>query len=230
MKKIGVSQSNYIPWRGYFDIIAECDVFVLYDDMQYTRRDWRNRNKIKTPHGLQWLTIPVEVKGRYLQKINETRVADPLWSTSHWMKIQQNYRDAEFFSEISELLGATYLHGSFCLLSDWNRSLIETICTFLKIDTVIVDSRELTLIDGKSERLLDICQQLGGDEYISAPAAKNYLDESVFSHAGVKLSWADYSDYPRYSQLHGDFEPLVSIVDLLFNHGSNATNFMKCKK
>ena len=97
MKKIAISQSNYIPWKGYFDLINSVDEFILYDDMQYTKRDWRNRNKIKTPQGLQWLTIPVHTKAKYYQKISEVMISDKDWATEHWQKIKQNYFKAKFF-------------------------------------------------------------------------------------------------------------------------------------
>src|SRR5438046_4323553 len=90
-RKAAIVQSNYIPWKGYFDLIRRVDEFILYDDVQYTRRDWRNRNLIKTPQGLRWLTIPVEVKGKYYQSIRDTKIADPVWAASHWQTIVHNY-------------------------------------------------------------------------------------------------------------------------------------------
>lgn len=230
MRQVAISQSNYIPWKGYFDLIASVDVFVLYDDMQYTKRDWRNRNKIKTPNGLKWLTIPVEVKGKYNQKINETLVADAKWAQSHWSQLQQNYVGAAYFKEIADWLKPLYLNSEFTHLADWNLCFIGAICQFLGIDTQIIDSREFTLVDGKSERLADLCEQLGATEYISGPAAKDYIDEDVFSARNITVSWADYSNYPLYTQLNGDFEHSVTILDLLFNHGVQAKEYMKyCK-
>lgn len=230
MKTVAISQSNYIPWRGYFDLIAKSDVFVLYDDMQYTRRDWRNRNKIKTSSGLSWLTIPVEVKGRYYQKINETKIADSKWSKSHWDKIRQSYKEAQYFKEIADIFEPIYLDNQHQLLSTWNKQFIEAICAYLNIETEIIDSTKFQLIEGKSERLVNLCSQLEADIYLSGPAAKNYLDQGVFQQMGISVEWANYDGYPTYSQLHGDFDSFVSIIDLLFNHGKRATNFMKyCK-
>jgi len=103
MKKVAILQSNYIPWKGYFDMIGLVDEFILYDDMQYTRRDWRNRNKIKTPNGLAWLTIPVEVKGKYFQKINETIISEPQWAKDHWATIKQFYSKARFFKDYKDI-------------------------------------------------------------------------------------------------------------------------------
>ncbi|SDW04872.1 WbqC family protein [Thiocapsa roseopersicina] len=227
MKKVAIVQSNYIPWKGYFDLIAAVDEFILYDDMQYTRRDWRNRNQIKTPEGLRWLTVPVKVKGRYHQTIRETELDGAGWAGLHWRTIVQNYRRAPHFSEIASWLEPLYLTGSYSHLSDLNRGFIEAICTYLHVTTVISNSWDYTLIEGKSERLAHLCAKAGGTEYISGPAAKNYLDEQVFAHEGIKLTWFDYAGYPEYRQLWGEFSHGVTILDLLFNCGRAAPRYMR---
>jgi len=226
MKKIAIVQSNYIPWKGYFDMIAAVDEFILYDDMQYTRRDWRNRNQIKTPRGLQWLTVPVKVKGKYHQTIFETEIEGAEWAAVHWKSLQQNYRRTPHFDEISEWLEPLYRNTS-CRLSDLNRTILESICAYLGITTIISNSSDYTLSDGKTERLSDLCIQAGATEYISGPAARDYIDADVFSRQGIQLSWFDYSGYPEYPQLWGDFSHYVTILDLLFNCGKEAPNFMK---
>lgn len=227
MKKIAIAQSNYIPWKGYFDLIAAVDEFILYDDMQYTRRDWRNRNQIKTPKGLQWLTIPVQVKGKYHQKIKETRVDGVDWALVHWKTLLQYYRRAPYFEEIAMWLEPLYLAGSYTFLSELNRRFIEAICNYLGIKTVISNSWNYTLIDGKTERLADLCAQAGSTEYISGPAAKDYIEESIFSERGIKLTWFDYTGYPEYPQLWGEFTHGVTILDLLFNCGKDARSYMR---
>jgi hypothetical protein len=226
MKKIAILQSNYIPWKGYFDVIASVDEFVLYDDMQYTKRDWRNRNKIKTPNGLQWLTVPVRVKGRYEQRINETEIEAANWAETHWRSLEQNYRRAPYFDEIAQWLRPIY-EIEFTYLSSLNRKLIESICAYLGIGTRITQSSDYNLIDGKSERLADLCLQLGGEEYLSGPAAKNYIDQEVFVSRGIRLSWMDYSGYEIYPQLWDGFEHGVTILDLLFNCGPNSKIYMR---
>jgi hypothetical protein len=226
MKKIAILQSNYIPWKGYFDMIAAVDEFILYDDMQYTRRDWRNRNQIKTPRGLQWLTIPVQVKGKYHQTIFETEIEGSDWATVHWKTLQQNYRRAPYFDEVSAWLEPLYMR-SYSLLSDVNRVFLENICRYLSITTIISNSSDYTLIDGKTERLADICLQAGATEYISGPAAKEYVEADVFSQRGIELRWFNYSGYPEYPQLWDDFCHNVTILDLLFNCGKEAPNYMK---
>jgi hypothetical protein len=227
MKKVAILQSNYIPWKGYFDIIAAVDEFILYDDMQYTRRDWRNRNLIKTPQGPQWVTVPVKVKGRYHQTIRETELDGTEWEETHWKALTQNYRRAPHFDEVATLFEPHYLHRQHTHLSVLNRELIEAVCAYLNVTTKISNSWNYTLIPGKSERLADLCAQAGGAEYISGPAAKDYIDQRVFTDRGIKVSWFDYGTYPEYPQLWGEFTHDVTILDLLFNCGMDAPRYMK---
>src|SRR5512141_1739419 len=124
MKKVAILQSNYIPWKGYFDMIATVDEFILYDDMQYTRRDWRNRNQIKTPQGVQWLTVPVKVKGKYSQTIRETMIDGAEWAEIHWKSLAQNYRRAPHFNGVAEVVKPLYLEKQYPFLSDLNYAFI----------------------------------------------------------------------------------------------------------
>ncbi|MDY7577591.1 WbqC family protein [Herbaspirillum sp. RTI4] len=227
MKKVAILQSNYIPWKGYFDMIAAVDEFILYDDMQYTRRDWRNRNQIKTPQGIQWLTVPVLVKGKYHQKIRETELDDADWAASHWKALVQNYRRAPYFDEIAVWLEPLYIANSYTHISQLNHTFINAICKFLNIKTVIRNSWDYSLLDGKTERLADLCQQAGGTEYISGPAAKDYVEEKIFTDMNIKLTWFDYVGYPEYPQLWGEFSHGVTILDLLFNCGKDAHRYMR---
>ncbi len=226
-KSVAILQSNYIPWKGYFDLIAAVDEFILFDDMQFTRRDWRNRNLIKTPQGTQWLTVPVLVKGKYYQKISETKIDGSEWQSKHWKALIQNYKNAKFFDEVAPILRPLYLDQTFTDISTLNRSFIETICIFLGISTTISNSSDYNLIDGKSERLADLCIQAGATEYISGPSAKEYIDDKVFSNANLELTWFDYDGYPEYPQRWGKFTHNVTILDLLFNCGSDAPKFMR---
>jgi len=227
MKKVAIVQSNYIPWKGYFDMIAMVDEFIFYDSMQYTRRDWRNRNQIKTPQGTQWLTVPVQVKGKYFQTIRETLIDGQDWPATHWRTLKQNYCRAPFFAEIAVWLEPLYLHKTYTHLSDLNYQLILAICAYLEIKTVLRYSSDYVLADGKTERLVDLCIQAGGTEYISGPAAKEYIDERQFIEHHIKLTWFDYSGYVEYPQLWGDFSHNVSILDLLFNCGKKARSYMR---
>ena len=203
------------------------DEFILYDDMQFTRRDWRNRNRIKTPEGQQWLTVPVKVKGRYHQTIRETEIDGTQWAETHWKALTQNYRRARHFDEVATLFEPLYLGRQYTHLSPLNRGLIETVCAYLGIRTKITNSWDYRLIEGKTERLADLCAQAGGTEYISGPAAKDYIEERCFSEHCIKLSWIDYAGYTEYPQLWGEFTHAVSILDLLFNCGHEAPRYMK---
>lgn len=226
MKKVAILQSNYIPWKGYFDLIASVDEFVLYDDMQYTRRDWRNRNQIKTPQGLLWLTVPVKVKGKYDQTIKETEIDGNTWIAQHQKTILQNYKKSPFFDEIWSILDPLYKQ-EHTHLSQLNRSFIEAICRYLGITTKISNSWDYQLIDGKTERLADICKQAKATEYVSGPAAKDYVVKEIFDDLKIKLTWFDYAGYPHYPQLWGEFVHGVTVLDLLFNCGKDAPHYMR---
>ena len=227
MKKVAISQSNYIPWKGYFDMIASVDEFVLFDDMQYTRRDWRNRNLIKTPTGLTWLTVPVSVKGKYHQSIFETEINGFDWAETHWKTILQNYKRSPYFEEISSWLEPIYRQEKLTHLSVLNNRLIRGVCDYLSIKTKISQSSDYDLIDGKTERLADICRQAAATDYISGPAAQNYIDETVFEALGIRISWFNYDGYKEYPQLWGAFTHGVTILDLLFNCGKDAPKYMR---
>jgi len=230
-KKIAIIQSDYIPWKGYFDIIAKADEFIVFDEMQYTRRDWRNRNKIKTSMGTQWLTVPVKVKGRYNQTILETEISGSGWKKKHWKTIAYNYHRAMHFEEVASVFKPVYLENDYLYLSDLNRTLIHAVCHYLDINTTISTSLDYTLTDGKTERLVSLCEQAGGVEYISGTTAKGYIDEKIFEGRGITLTWFDYDGYPEYNQLWGDFNHNVTILDLLFHCGKEAPRYMKevCK-
>lgn len=230
MKKIAILQSNYIPWKGYFDLINMVDEFILYDDMQYTKRDWRNRNKIKTPQGLKWLSIPVEVKGKYFQKINETKISEKDWAKKHWQQIKHTYAKAKYIKEYKDFFEELYMGCDEEYLSQINYKFITTINEILGITTKIRWSSEFELIDGQTEKLLGICKDCNADVYISGPAAKDYFDEDLAKKENIKVEWMDYSGYKEYEQLHPPFEHGVSILDLIFNEGPNVTKFMKSFK
>jgi len=227
MKRVAILQSNYIPWKGYFDMIAAVDEFILYDDMQYTRRDWRNRNQIKTPQGVQWLTVPVLVAGKYHQLIRDTQIDGAEWALTHWKALVQNYSRAAYFEEISTWLKPLYLTMHYSHISQLNRSMIEAICNYLNIKTKITNSWDYELVDGKTERLADLCRQANAAVYLSGPSARNYVDESVFTNMNIKLSWFDYDGYHEYPQLWGAFTHGVTTLDLLFNCGPDAHKYMR---
>jgi hypothetical protein len=228
MKKIAIVQSNYIPWKGYFDLIAAVDEFILYDDMQFTKNDWRNRNKIKTPKGLAWLTVPV---GQDIsRRIRDVEIHTATWQAKHWKTLCANYSRAACFDEVAAWIAPVYLEKQHNNLSALNRELIERVCQYLDISTRLSNSWDYVLGDGKTERLVSLCRQTGATEYVSGPAATSYLDAAQFTAGGITLTWFDYAGYPEYPQPWGPFEHGVTVLDLLFNCGKNAINFMKLGK
>ena len=225
MKKVAILQSNYIPWKGYFDMIASVDEFVFYDEVQFTKNDWRNRNKIKTPNGLNWLSIPVG--SNISRRICDVEILQQNWKRKHWRSIEVSYAKAPYFKEISELIKPLYTDNQLTNLSEINTALIKAICAYLGINTQFKDSQDFDLPEGKTKKLVSLCQALNASTYISGPAAKDYLEVSLFNEVNIDVSWFDYAGYSEYPQLWGDFEHGVSILDLLFNCGPNSPQYMK---
>lgn len=221
MKSVVVLQSNYIPWKGYFDLIRDANLFVFYDDLQYTKNDWRNRNKIKASAGAEWITIPAGSDTNRL--ICEVQFKDSSWQLKHWKTLLQNYRSCPHFERYREFFEDFYLGRQWVGLSEMNQYLIRHVASeFLGISTAFCDSREFALSGQKQERLLELVTKVGTERYISGPAAKSYIERQRFEDAGIELIWKDYSGYPEYSQRFPPFEHAVSIVDLLFNVGPDA--------
>ncbi len=224
--KIAVSQSNYIPWKGYFDMIAVVDIFILYDEVQYTKNDWRNRNMIMSNQGPQWITIPVK-QDKLNQRIDDTTVAQNNWAKKHWKTLQANYGKAPFFTTYAQIFEMTFQRcAPMTKLSDINRAFIEVIMRMLDIDTELKWSTDLNLQGDRNQRLVDAIIKCKGDTYLSGPAAKIYLDEAQFAEKGIAVEWMDYSGYKTYTQIGNDFQHGVSILDLIFNEGPNARDFM----
>lgn len=228
MKHVAILQSCYIPWKGYFDLINSVDEFVLYDEVQYTRQDWRNRNRIKTPNGTRWLTIPVTVHDLYQQRLDETEVADPGWPGRHWDTVRQAYSRAPNFSTHATEVEAAYeaCRGE-SRLSQINRTMLEAVGRLLGIQTRVTWSTEYEAHGTRTERVVSLCAQVGATHYLSGPSGRDYIDESLFERAGVALEYFDYDGYPAYPQLHPPFEHDVTILDLLFNAGPDAPSLMK---
>jgi WbqC-like protein len=226
-KTVVILQSSYIPWKGYFDLINLADEFVLYDDVQFTRRDWRNRNRIKTREGIRWLTIPVQVKGRYLQTIRDTQVSDPTWASRHWDTMRHAYARAPHFEAHREWLETLYREPHSPWLSEINHRFLTEICGRLAIRTRFSWSSDYELPEGRTERLVAVCRQVRATRYLSGPAARAYLDESLFTQEGITVEFMDYSGYPTYPQIHPPFEERVSILDLFLNVGGEAASYMK---
>lgn len=228
-KKIAVLQSNYIPWKGYFDIMGLVDEFIIYDEVQYTKNDWRNRNRIKTAAGVQWITIPVYQR-MLKQKISETEVANKKWGVKNWNTIKSNYSRAPFFNVFGPELEEFYRNSKLVKLSEINTYLLKTITRMIGINTKISNSQDYIIEGDRSERLVSLCKRASAKTYLSGPSASNYLPENLFLQEGIKVEWMDYRDYPEYPQLYPPFTHQVSIIDLLFNVGTDAVQYMKFGK
>jgi hypothetical protein len=219
--KVAVIQSNYIPWKGYFDIMHDVDTFIFYDHVQFTKNDWRNRNKVKTAQGSVWLTIPTGTNLNRL--ICEVRLEEPRWQSKHYKTICQNYGKAPYFPKYQAFLEHVYLERKWETLSELNHYMIMTIArNFLGITTKFRDSREFPLEGARHDRLMDLLKKAGADCYYSGPSAKAYIEPSVFHDASIKLVYKDYSNYPEYRQPFPPFDHYVSVLDLLFNTGPDA--------
>lgn len=226
-RRVAIVQSSYIPWKGYFDMIAAVNEFILLDDVQFTKRDWRNRNKIKTAQGIQWLSIPVKTKSRYAQLIEQTEVADS-WAERHWRSISLAYAKAPHFPDYKQAVEALYSTAAGLLfLSEINRLFLEGLCRLLSIETPLRWSHDYPSEGSKTDKLLALCRAASATRYFSGPAAKVYLDRELFEAAGIAVEWMNYDGYPPYPQLHGPFEEKVSVLDLLFNLGPEARRHMK---
>jgi hypothetical protein len=226
-KVVAIIQSNYIPWKGYFDIIKRCDEFMLFDEAQYTRRDWRNRNKIKTPQGLMWLTIPINVKGKYTQRIDEAEVENHTWVSDHLKSIRLNYAKAPCFKAYFPKIEALYAQVQHeKMLSRINYVLLQEICAWLGIQTRITWSSDYDSQEGRLERVLSLCVSAGATEYISGPSAKSYMDDEAFAQQNIRVTYMDYAGYAEYPQVHPPFEHGVSILDLLLNAGDDARSYL----
>jgi hypothetical protein len=225
MRTIGAIQPCYLPWRGFFDFLREVDVFVFLDDVQYTVRDWRNRNRIKTRDGnAVWLTVPV-LGGRH-QAIKDVRIDNTQpWLRKHLGALNRSYGQLRHFDEYFERLRAVYdlKHEH---LSDLDIDLTVAVCRCLGIETEMIRSSTLGCDGAKDNKLLALVRQLGGDRYLSGPSAKDYLRPEIWQRAGIELAYKDYSGYPEYEQISAPFEPGVSIVDLLFTAGSRAPDYI----
>ena len=223
-KKIAIVQSNYIPWKGYFDIIKSVDEFIVFDDAQYTKGDWRNRNLIKTPQGVQWITVPVRVK--LGQKIREVKLDGQRWPEFHLRTLEMNYKKANHYEEVSALINPIY-QKKHSNLSELNIDLLKNICNYLNIKTRFSHSWDYNLGEGKTDRLVSLCQQAEASEYVSGPAAESYIEKTQFENAGIKLSYFSYAGYQEYPQLWGEFSHQVTVLDLLFNCGKSSINYLK---
>ena len=225
-KKVAIVQSNYIPWKGYFDIIASVDEFIVLDEVQFTKNDWRNRNKVKTSNGLKWLTIPVKHE-RLSQSISSIQTIDGSWASKHWKSLVHSYSRSPYFGTFAKVIEGAYKEAAeLRSLSAINLLFIKLICRILEITTVIRPCTDYVLQDDRVARLVSLCEQASANSYLSGPAAREYIDENAFAMSNIAIAWADYTNYPEYDQLFPPFAHGVSVLDLIFNVGADAKNYI----
>jgi len=222
-----ILQPNYIPWYGYFELIKEADIFVFLDDVQYTRRDWRNRNKILTKDGdVQWLTVPVIKESRDTLLIKETKIDNSQdWAKKHFSTLKQNYSNTPYWHDYSDLLKHLY-SLNYETIDDLDISFIKSIAKILNLDTKFVKSSSYDSVGSKDNKLVDLCKKIGISTYISGPSAMNYIDERNFDHNNIHLRYFEYKML-TYKQVHSKiFFPNVTVLDLLFNCGDKSCKYI----
>lgn len=229
MKTIAILQSNYLPWRGYFDIVAAVDEFLIFDEVQFTRRDWRNRNRIMVQGAPHWLTIAVKTKGKFDVPIKEVEVVDASWAEKHWRTIASAYGKAEYFARYCDALAQAYEQAArLPMLSAINELFLKLLMGFLDLPDRIGHTTSVSRrAETPTDRLVEICVARGADTYLSGPAARAYIEIDKFERAGVALRYADYSGYPAYDQKAPGFEPGVSMLDVLMRCGPAARTHLK---
>lgn len=227
--RIAIMQPTYLPWIGYFDLMDQVDLFVFLDQVQFAKRSWQQRNRIKTPKGLEWISVPVRVRGRYLQKINEVIISDPDFWQVHLRSIQYNYSRSYYFKEYFEQLMEIYGKGSpWNYLLDLNLTLIEWIAKTIGITTPMIKSSSLGVKGKRSNLLVEICKEVGADKYISPIGSAGYLLNELdeFEKLGIQVLFHNYQ-HPEYRQCFGPFIPYASCIDLLLNEGPYSLNVIR---
>lgn len=228
--KIGILQPGYLPWLGFFEQMYISDVFVIYDDVQYDKEGWRNRNRIKGPNGIQWLTVPVYFKLSDRQLIHEIKIDNKInWRKKHFTAFSTNYARAPFFKKYIEVFQKAYEH-EWKYLVDIDMFFITKMAECLGMnDKKIIRSSSLNIKGDRIERLVNICKMFKADIFYEGASGKNYIDESSFTNYGIKVEFQDYK-HPTYKQLYGDFIPYLSVIDLLFNYGEDSLSVLINKK
>jgi hypothetical protein len=225
--KCAIVQPSYVPWRGYFHQIEKSDVFVFYDDVQYDKHGWRNRNRIKTANGPTWLTIPVAHKGNVSlgKRIDEVAIVwDEDWRRKHLLTLRQAYGKAPHFGRYAEMIEG-FFAGHPDRLVDFTIETTVALARSLGLERRFVRSSTLDVPGTRTERLVGILRRLGADHYISGPSARAYLEEEALARAGIVLEYMTY-DYPEYEQLYPPYDAQVSVLDLLFMQGPDAPAFI----
>ena len=220
--RIGILQPGYLPWLGFFEQMYNSDIFVIYDDVQYDKEGWRNRNRIKTPNGVQWLTVPVRVNFKEQPLIREVRIDNSKdWRKKHLFSVRQNYSKAPFYKKYIGIFEEAYAK-SWDLLIDLDVYFIDKLGVYLGMkDKRLEISSTLGVRGDRLERLVQICKIFKADTFYEGSAGRDYIDKDYFAKNGIKVEYQDYK-HPTYTQLYYNFVPYLSVIDLLFNHGEES--------
>jgi hypothetical protein len=227
--RIAVSQPTYLPWLGYLDLIDQADIFVLLDNVQFEKQSWQQRNRIKGPTGLQWLSVPVVFRGRLGQPINEVVIRDSGFPAEHLRAIELSYRRAPFFNRYFEQITAILeKHSAGSLLVELNIELIKWFCSVFGIGTPLLCSSGQGASGRRSDLLLNLSLDLHATTYLSAPGSATYLVEDLakFSNAGIEVAFHNYA-HPEYRQRFPPFVPYAAALDLLFNEGDSSAEILR---
>ncbi len=221
-----VTQPEHLPWLGWFDKARQADVLVLLDNVQFKKRYFENRNRIRSSNGPVWLTVPVLTRGRSTQTIRQVEI-DPTadWAPGQWKAIRLSYARAPHFERYASFLDEIYLGRSWRRLSELNETFIRWGLERFGYRPKVLRASELGIQERASALLASICEEVGADCYLSGISGKDYLDESEFSRRGVCVRYQEFH-HPVYEQIHGEFEPCMSFLDLLFNEGPRAAEIM----
>ncbi len=222
---VGILQPGYLPWIGFFEQLNRCDIFILYDDVQYEKGSWRNRNRIKTPNGYQWLTVPVLLKGKDFPIIKDVKINSSVpWQKKHIKTIIQNYSKAQYFERYSEPL-FEIIKKKWKYLIDLDIELIKFFKRQLEISIPIILSSDLGISGSNVQRLIEIVKQLQGKKIYEGEAGKNYIHPPLFEKEGITVIFQNY-EHPTYNQLYGKFLSHLSIIDLIFNCGPKSLQIL----
>jgi hypothetical protein len=221
-----VLQPAYLPWLGFFDQMRRSDVFVYYDDVQFDKHGWRNRNRIKSPGGPLWLSVPVLHHGRGQPRIIDAEIdTRTAWARKHVGTLRQFYSKAPYFKqylpELEDMLNRPWTH-----IVDLDIGVAALLAKWLRVSPTVYRSSELGIDGAQSERLLNLCRHFGATRYLSGSAAREYLDVDLFARHDVDVVWQDY-DHPVYPQQYGEFVPYLSGIDLVFNCGNDSATILE---
>jgi hypothetical protein len=218
-------QPAYIPWLGYFDRVAASDLHIVLDHVSMdinSKTKFTNRNKVRTKDGWTWLTVPLKSKGKYGQLfIDQLEVVEDKWNIKHWKSIENCYRKAPYFEEHGPALQDIFLNRPVRLV-DFITLINDYLFSSLNIPTKRANSSEMNVAGDQSDLILNLCVAAGATKYISGPFGRDYLDQGSFDAKGIEILYHDY-DHPQYSQVYEGFEPYMSVLDLLFNHGPESS-------